>query len=300
MSGKPPFYLIKSAIAIIRKILKRETPSEGDHHEIPKDDPLWNLMRKCWAYMPLDRPPITEIAAESADLPGNLVKLSGNPTPLIEPVYNLLVANANLIRGLMRNKHQAYHIITRARDIVNYIIKLADAAAEETADDQMIAWERSYQMINSLEIVMLELAGIFLEEPRSFGVIALESWQKGRSTLLTIRDELYSPPFHVCQSTNDEDANQDALYDDCAWLALTVGEGIEQQLDERQKDYDSLSSDSERVVLERLRYLVSEVKMNNQLKIQDRESVIQVANSLATSLAQGQDVPGSLWQSAAS
>lgn len=78
MSGKAPFYkkVGKAAAAIILAINMNQTASPSDHSELPRSDPLWAFLKKCWDAIPGLRPCTKEIIAE---LVGEIQRRSVEP-----------------------------------------------------------------------------------------------------------------------------------------------------------------------------------------------------------------------------
>ncbi|KAG9025021.1 Ankyrin repeat and protein kinase domain-containing protein 1 [Tulasnella sp. UAMH 9824] len=63
MSGKPPFWGLRDS-AILLRIIQNRTPKSEEHPELPPDDELWNLMRRCWDTDPNARPTMREVRRE--------------------------------------------------------------------------------------------------------------------------------------------------------------------------------------------------------------------------------------------
>ncbi|KAG8948602.1 hypothetical protein FRC04_009505 [Tulasnella sp. 424] len=59
MSGKPPFYKLKAGKAFL-VISAGSSPEPSAHPKLPPSDPIWDILRKCWA-APLVRPTIREV-----------------------------------------------------------------------------------------------------------------------------------------------------------------------------------------------------------------------------------------------
>ncbi|KAG8914380.1 Ankyrin repeat and protein kinase domain-containing protein 1, partial [Tulasnella sp. 417] len=63
MSNKAPFHGL-SHLVILRRITLNEIPKPEDHPGLPAQDPLWEVMRRCWDPSPAARPTITEVLIE--------------------------------------------------------------------------------------------------------------------------------------------------------------------------------------------------------------------------------------------
>ncbi|KAG8917669.1 hypothetical protein FRC01_002301 [Tulasnella sp. 417] len=64
LSRKPPFHQKPTQAAVVIAISRKEMARPQDHLELPASDPLWDLLRRCWASEPLQRPLVEEINAE--------------------------------------------------------------------------------------------------------------------------------------------------------------------------------------------------------------------------------------------
>ncbi|KAG8906003.1 hypothetical protein FRC01_008177 [Tulasnella sp. 417] len=63
MSGKAPFYGLADQ-AIVRRVAQDQPPKPAHHPNLPADDPLWSLMRRCWDKTPTARPTMREVLLE--------------------------------------------------------------------------------------------------------------------------------------------------------------------------------------------------------------------------------------------
>ncbi|KAG9027828.1 hypothetical protein FS837_004158, partial [Tulasnella sp. UAMH 9824] len=63
MSGKPPFGHLRE-VTILRRISRGQTPKSDEHPDLPPDDELWNLVRRCWDINPTARPTMREVLRE--------------------------------------------------------------------------------------------------------------------------------------------------------------------------------------------------------------------------------------------
>lgn len=63
MSGKPPFWGHRNS-AIILRIIQAQIPKSEEHPNLPPDDDLWNLIRRCWDTEPTARPTMREVLRE--------------------------------------------------------------------------------------------------------------------------------------------------------------------------------------------------------------------------------------------
>ncbi|KAG8894796.1 hypothetical protein FRB99_000982 [Tulasnella sp. 403] len=61
MSGKPPFVRYTTETMIITAKISGEVMTPEDYPELPEDDPLWPLLRGCWAWKPENRPSMVEV-----------------------------------------------------------------------------------------------------------------------------------------------------------------------------------------------------------------------------------------------
>jgi serine/threonine protein kinase len=63
LSGKRPYHGIPHYRAILAT-MKHELPSHVQHPALSAEDPIWNLVYKCWAFEPSERPNIRYVADE--------------------------------------------------------------------------------------------------------------------------------------------------------------------------------------------------------------------------------------------
>ncbi|KAG8901267.1 RHO1 GDP-GTP exchange protein 2 [Tulasnella sp. 408] len=63
MSSQAPFHGL-SHLVILRRIILNNPPKPEDHPDLPAQDPLWDLMRRCWNPLPAARPTIYEVLIE--------------------------------------------------------------------------------------------------------------------------------------------------------------------------------------------------------------------------------------------
>ncbi|KAG8996049.1 hypothetical protein FRB90_012838 [Tulasnella sp. 427] len=61
MSGKPPFWEMPHTATKILAVAQGQTPSPQNHPDLPSDDPLWELLSKCWRGDRDTRPPMSEV-----------------------------------------------------------------------------------------------------------------------------------------------------------------------------------------------------------------------------------------------
>ncbi|KAG8898723.1 hypothetical protein FRB99_007195, partial [Tulasnella sp. 403] len=64
MTEKPPFVTCTHDPGVLRAKIQGELIDPADYPELPEDDPLWPLLRKCWAGDPKQRPSMNEIHDE--------------------------------------------------------------------------------------------------------------------------------------------------------------------------------------------------------------------------------------------
>lgn len=64
MTGKSPFWHIRTDAVIVTTIVRGITPKPENHSELPPTDLLWNLMGRCWNPHPSQRPGMKEIIDE--------------------------------------------------------------------------------------------------------------------------------------------------------------------------------------------------------------------------------------------
>ncbi|KAG9026753.1 hypothetical protein FS837_004514 [Tulasnella sp. UAMH 9824] len=60
MSGKAPFYGLDEHV-IMRRVMQDQPPRPAHHRNLPADDSIWILMRRCWANKPPARPTMREV-----------------------------------------------------------------------------------------------------------------------------------------------------------------------------------------------------------------------------------------------
>ncbi|KAG8955542.1 hypothetical protein FRC00_005323, partial [Tulasnella sp. 408] len=83
MSGKIPFDGLAEQVVILR-VLQDQPPKPDHHPNLPADDPLWKLMRRCWDKTATARPTMREVLVEipeALDQGGNLSLLVTNLAP---------------------------------------------------------------------------------------------------------------------------------------------------------------------------------------------------------------------------
>ncbi|KIO16631.1 hypothetical protein M407DRAFT_85788, partial [Tulasnella calospora MUT 4182] len=66
MSGKAPFDGILYQ-GILGRVMQDRPPRWRDHPNLPAEDTLWKLMRRCWAKNPAARPTIREVLLEVSE-----------------------------------------------------------------------------------------------------------------------------------------------------------------------------------------------------------------------------------------
>ncbi|KAG8895995.1 hypothetical protein FRC01_012083, partial [Tulasnella sp. 417] len=60
MTDKSPFWKILNVVGVItRVVVEKQTPSPEDHPGL--EDPMWELLRRCWSCEPLDRPTMIDV-----------------------------------------------------------------------------------------------------------------------------------------------------------------------------------------------------------------------------------------------
>ncbi|KAG9041571.1 hypothetical protein FS837_012078 [Tulasnella sp. UAMH 9824] len=74
MSGKAPFYGLADQV-IIRRVMQDQPPKPAHHPNLPADDPLWTLIRRCWDKTPTARPTMREVLLE---LLGHMIEEQSN------------------------------------------------------------------------------------------------------------------------------------------------------------------------------------------------------------------------------
>ncbi|KIO25028.1 hypothetical protein M407DRAFT_76240 [Tulasnella calospora MUT 4182] len=73
MSGKAPFYGLADQV-IVRRVMQDQPPKPAHHPNLPADDPLWTLMRRCWDKKPTARPTMREVLLEVSSLTWSLTQ----------------------------------------------------------------------------------------------------------------------------------------------------------------------------------------------------------------------------------
>ncbi|CAE6396191.1 unnamed protein product [Rhizoctonia solani] len=91
MSGKQPFYKKRDHAIMMEVTLKRGRPRRSDYSAFTGrdrvNDQLWDLLERCWAHTPKDRPTAAEVSqtlieiergthTSSKQSPGNVVERS--------------------------------------------------------------------------------------------------------------------------------------------------------------------------------------------------------------------------------
>lgn len=64
MSALDPFYHAKNFMQFLHLVTAGGVPVPEAHPNLPKDDPLWGLMRQCWNSKPGERPQSADVADE--------------------------------------------------------------------------------------------------------------------------------------------------------------------------------------------------------------------------------------------
>lgn len=64
MSGEGPFQKVHSQAKVEIHISCGNTPKPCDHPQLKEEDPLWDLMRRCWEREPNKRPSMGQIVSE--------------------------------------------------------------------------------------------------------------------------------------------------------------------------------------------------------------------------------------------
>lgn len=82
MSGKPPFSGLREPI-IMRRAVQDQPPKPEDHPELPPEDSLWSLMRRCWQQNPGLRPSIQGVMAELSKGAGSALDAEPQPTNML-------------------------------------------------------------------------------------------------------------------------------------------------------------------------------------------------------------------------
>ncbi|KAG8902231.1 hypothetical protein FRB99_004717 [Tulasnella sp. 403] len=60
LSGEPPFHDIASGRVAVA-VSMGKMPERKSHPNLPANDPIWNLLEKCWSFSPSSRPSMQEI-----------------------------------------------------------------------------------------------------------------------------------------------------------------------------------------------------------------------------------------------
>ncbi|KAG8894521.1 hypothetical protein FRB99_001202, partial [Tulasnella sp. 403] len=68
MCEKVPFVKYANDIGIALAKVQGKLMEPKDYPEIPEDDPLWSLLRECWATDPQLRPPMSEIYGKVCEI----------------------------------------------------------------------------------------------------------------------------------------------------------------------------------------------------------------------------------------
>ncbi|CAE6440603.1 unnamed protein product [Rhizoctonia solani] len=66
MSGKQPFYRKRNHAIMMEVTLKKGRPCRSDYNAFAEsnwvNDRLWNLLERCWAHVPKNRPTAAEVS----------------------------------------------------------------------------------------------------------------------------------------------------------------------------------------------------------------------------------------------
>ncbi|KAG8990686.1 hypothetical protein FRB90_001663 [Tulasnella sp. 427] len=83
MSGRSPLWEKTSDGAKILAVSQGQTPSPQNHLALPSDDPLWDLLSKCWRVESNERPAISEVleTLETENLSGRSLAFALAPGP---------------------------------------------------------------------------------------------------------------------------------------------------------------------------------------------------------------------------
>ncbi|KAG8916360.1 hypothetical protein FRC02_004019 [Tulasnella sp. 418] len=65
LSGKEPFYTMKSPVTIMKAVLwERQTPNRSEYESPHLTDEIWELLTPCWAWEPNDRPTVDVLLSQ--------------------------------------------------------------------------------------------------------------------------------------------------------------------------------------------------------------------------------------------
>ncbi|KAG9001999.1 hypothetical protein FRB90_011460 [Tulasnella sp. 427] len=214
-------------------------------------------------------------------------------TPLTQYAIDLIVAIAKALPNVLRNKHRLYRLTLRARDICNHLHWMANT--EDPSADVLDNLKQFWEILNSLEGVLLKLGRLVSEESTTLDLSMLASWENASATLNKIRDELYARPFDICKSIEWEGADQDKYFDDCSWASIILHQGIEVPVRQLQPDEDETVLEAQNVI-ENLGYLVDQMKLDGVVNEDIRKLFIGIISDVALMTMQGsEDAPLDFW-----
>ncbi|KAG8911863.1 hypothetical protein FRC01_005440 [Tulasnella sp. 417] len=228
-----------------------------------------------------------------------LASIESNSTPITKDIVDIILAIGRAIPKAIRNKHQLYRILIRSRDLCNHLHLMLQA--EVGSSSEMDTFKQCWEMMDCLERALLDLADIVSEEMVPFGESSLATWQGSGKRLCQLLSDLIAPPFHLCNVSDQVQvhAERDQYFDDCSWASLVLVAGIEGPIHD-PKIYPSFLIEAQNTI-DRLNYLVNEMKLNRYLQEWTRDLFIEILSEIATLAMKGPETASlGFWAAASS
>ncbi|KAG9046132.1 hypothetical protein FS837_005011 [Tulasnella sp. UAMH 9824] len=147
-------------------------------------------------------------------------------------------------------------------------------------------FRQCWEIMDRLERALLDLANIVSEEMVPLGESTLLNWSNACQRLSQLYNELTAPPFDVCDISDSVYTERDRYFDDCSCSSLVLVAGIEAPAQTMYLSQGGIPFEAQNV-LDRLEYLVNEMRLNGNIDERTRGLVITILSDTAKVVMKG-------------
>ncbi|KIO16853.1 hypothetical protein M407DRAFT_33493 [Tulasnella calospora MUT 4182] len=212
------------------------------------------------------------------DLVRELECLQAESIPATKEIVNALLALAEAIPKVIRNKHKLYRSFFCVRDICAELHKMPNIGNESTNWIRVL--DDLTETLDSLTRIVTNIVQIIGQEMMPFELSSLQSWNHSCATLKDIAEELSKDALRLNQVPDAFEAEKDDYFDDCSWLSRIFHEGIAAAIERTYLPEDNVPAEVKRFV-EILEDFVDKVKLMGVTGKPFREVVIRITSDVA-------------------